>query len=302
MKYFCLTKLALAFGAVLGFAGVLPGLAAPNQSQTNKVTTIASHPAVNSPSFVNTGVIPKVDEGGLPPVNQHYTPIAVKCSKMSGLSLSGKAKMMLVDKVPGSVVLDDRTVDWQCHYNLIRGCAMLTTKKPILVDALDAKVYLDQGTTAIVHVDDQVIRCVNLTDSHMHSFRLVFGGHYFDIDPGREIVLVKDTHQNPKALAIQEGIGWRDLYQSKVDGKWVFVYRVSAKDTLKTCKIYRQLKESPNALDQELRNDLVKSVAALETMYNKRKGPYHLTPYHYGTGDAPQGETQTASRNSSTAQ
>lgn len=272
MNHTFLNKMSLAIFFALGLWGSL------NQSQAEKLTTVASYPAASSP------------------VNQHYTPIEVKCSKMSGLSLSGKAKMLLIDKVPGSTVLGDRTLNWECHYSLLRGCAMLTTKKPILVDALDAKVFLDQGTSAIVHVDDQVIRCVNLTDSHMHSFRLVFGGHYFDIDPGREIVLVKDSHQNAKRLAIQEGIGWRDLYQSKIDGKWVFVYRASVKDMLKTCKIYRQLKESPMAIDRELRDVLVKSVAALETMYNKRKGPYQLTPYQYGATDSWQGETQTASR------
>jgi hypothetical protein len=149
-----------------------------------------------------------------------------------------------------------------------------------------------KGSTAVLHYDRQVVRCANLSDHHLNSVKVVFGKYFRDVDPGREIILVRDGAGDIGKLALGESIGWRDLNRIKLGDVHVFTIKVSTKDMLKSCLIYRQLSESPLEADHRLKDELLKSAAALETMYNKKKGPFELSPYKQGhPGEEPSMQT-----------
>jgi hypothetical protein len=201
------------------------------------------------------------------PRDSDFRPLEVPAGAvLRGLSLSGRGVMHEV----------------QPHqYKLESGCAMLQTDGAAQVEAGPGIATISANTTAVVHVDGDATRFVNLTDHRRHSMRVSFGKHFVDMDPGFELVLVKGEHLDPKALATQEHIGFKDMRQMCTDHLCVFLFRVSAADVITHCKIYRQLAQSPLDVDRVLREQLIKSVAALETMYNKRKGPYKIDPFEY---------------------
>lgn len=218
------------------------------------------------------------------PDNEHFAPVPLRPdAPLRGFSLSGLADLKQTDGA-GSSLIGNKTAGWQARYRLHSGCVLLTAQDNLLIDAGPAKAFIGNGTTAVVHTTPQATRLVNLTDHKRYSMRVIFGKHYIDLDPGFELVLVPQQGRNPKDLAIQEDIGWKDMRSISTDDTCVFVFRVRAADMLKKCHIYRQLNESPLAIDHHLRDELVKSVAALEVMFNKHTGPFAVdTAYGYGS-------------------
>jgi hypothetical protein len=218
-------------------------------------------------------------------INDSYTPLAIPCNgKVRGLALSGKAQMQKIHE-SGSAKLGKRTVTWQCRFDLGEGCSLVTAEqKAILVKAGKTSIFLDKGTTGVIHYTStgRLTRCTNLTDKHQGSMHVVFGKHYQQLDPGQEIVLIPDIGQNVQEVSTQEKLGVRDLYKTKMDGYFVFLFKVSAADMIKHCKIYKQLQESPYESDHRLSAEIVKNVAALDTMSTYKVGPFpYKKPYTY---------------------
>jgi hypothetical protein len=93
---------------------------------------------------------------------------------------------------------------------------------------------------------------------------------------------VKGKQKEAQELAHRDGIGWRDVHSSTIGDTSIISYKILNSDMLKKMKIYQQLQESPLAEDHQLCEELMKSAAALETMYIKKQGPYVVTdPYKY---------------------
>ena len=226
--------------------------------------------------------------------NEHFTPIELQAgSRLRGLVLSGLAQVKQVDG-QGSTTWDGKIVNWHERYELKDGCTLINAQGDLLLHAGNATVFIKKGATAMAHNDGRVTRVANLSDKQRQSVRVAFGNHLVDIDPGFELVIVPTTGEDLKTVVMQESIGWRDLRQAREGGFDVFVFRVNSADMMKTCKIYKQLSESPLKVDQDLRDEIVKTAAALEEMFNKRKGPYNLSdPYKYG----PDGQVKPAISN-----
>ena len=216
-------------------------------------------------------------------VNEHYSPVNTPChNKVRGLALSGNGQLLKIYK-EGSINVDKQTLHWKCRFILTEGTTLITALgKPILVSAGDLNVFLDQGTTAVVHLSNGVTRCANMTDQHQGSMKILYGKYFHDVAPGRETVFVKGKQKEAQELAHCDGIGWRDLHSSTIDDTSIISYKIRSRDMLKRMKIYQQLHESPLAEDHQLCEELMKSAAALETMYIKKQGPYLVTdPYKY---------------------
>lgn len=229
---------------------------------------------------------------GMPCADQDYAEQPLPSgSTIRGLSLSGAARMKQIDG-PGTAVWQTKKLSWTRRYKLEQGCALVHAQRPVMMEAARATAFIDSGTSAVIHTDGPATRFVNLTDHHKNGMTVVFGNHYVDLDPGFELVLVKAGSDSIKTIAIHESIGWRDLQQIESDGLAIFVFRVSAADIMDKCKIYRQLDQSPLKGDQTLKEQLLKGVAALETMHNRKKGPFKLDPFHYG----PDENQQTAAK------
>jgi hypothetical protein len=246
-------------------------------------------------SSLQLGVISKDVFSADEKINTHFTPVPIPCrNKVRGLVLSGKAEMVKIRK-DGSADVGGKTIKWHCKFLLSTGTVLITADKtPILVKAGKTVVFMDTGSTAVIYYGKNATRCANLNDRKQGSMKVMFGKHFLDLDPGREAILVKDAgKQEPIHSAVRDGIGWQDLQQVRVDGLVVFTCKVSGKDILKAWEVYRQLNESPISEDHALLAELLKTVAALDSMYDKHVGPYALTPYKYGVEGKPKDDKKT---------
>lgn len=220
-------------------------------------------------------------------LNDNLTPIDIPGgSHLRGLSLSGNARLTKVG-ANGSADLAGLHAEWVAQYHMSVGCALLHGYSPTLVEVGPAVVYIASGATAIAHSDNDAARVVNLTDKHRQSVRVVFHRHFIDLEPGQELVLVPTESKDAKAVAVQQDIGWKEMQYAVMDNMIAFVYRASTADMMEKCRIYRQLAQSTCPEDKRIREQIFKTVAALETMYNKKKGPYTVSePYAYGPGQS----------------
>lgn len=230
------------------------------------------------------------------PVNENVTPIDVPAgADLRGLSLSGECKLTIIGAA-GAANLEGIKARWSKHFEQSAGCALLHAYAPVLLRCKDVTAYISAGTTVVSHVDpDGSVRVVNLTDQHRRSVRVFFRGHFVDLNPGIEMVLVPSLGEDAKGVAFRENIGWKNLHHTSVGDTTVFVFRVSTKDMLSTCRIYRHLSQSTSPQDKRIKEELVKTVAAVETMLTKTKGPYTLSdPYVYGESGEKRDKLQTA--------
>ncbi len=259
------------------FLSTQPVICQAEQAESPKSKEIAYAP------FSSSAVI------NVPKVNDHFTPIALPGgSRLRGLSLSGNAKLLQTDG-SGAATISTKTIKWSERYELTDGCTLLNTGVPVLVHAGPAAAFIAEGTSAVAHSDNEVTRFVNLADHRRGSVRVVFGNHFVDLDPGFEIVLVKAAGRDPKAVALDEGIGWKELHQISEGELQIFVFKIDPGSMMKTCKIYKQLTDSPLPVDHVLLDDIMKTVAALQNMHVKKNGPYTLTePFLEGPDGKPQ--------------
>lgn len=218
--------------------------------------------------------------------NPNYSPICMRTgARLRGLSLSGRAEMQQIDG-PGQNIWKGKPHRWHARYRLQDGCALLHAEAPSLIHVGEAAAFISENTTVVMHSDKLATRFINLADHHRNSMKVIIGNHYVNLDPGFEVVIVHAPDADPKVIAIQEHIGYREMKQLVVDEMIVFSFRVNSADMLKECKIYRQLSDSPLDEDYRLREELMKTVAALDAIFIKRKGPYIVNePYLYGTDD-----------------
>ena len=230
------------------------------------------------------------------PVNENAMPIRMPIGgELRGLSLSGECKLSVVGEA-GSANLEGVKAHWNKHYSQSAGCALLHAYVPVLLQCNEVTVYVSAGTTVVTHIDpDGSTRVVNLTDKHRHSVRVFFRKHFVDLNPGVEMVLVPCNGEDAKSVAFRQNIGWKNLNHTSIGDTTVFVFRVSTKDMLEACRIYRHLTQSNSPQDKKIRDELVKTVAAVETMFTKMKGPYTLSdPYLYGRSGERRDKLQTA--------
>jgi hypothetical protein len=252
-------------------------------------------------NFTPTGTLSKDFDTIATPVNGHFTPIDIPCgTKVRGLALSGKAEMQKIHE-EGSAVIGGKVRQWKCRFILSEGCTLITANSvPILVKAGSVNVFMDKGANAVVHYDSKngITRVTNVTDRHLGSVHVIFGQHFQELDPGREMVFVPDTGQKPSMVLTHETVGWRNLEQTKLDGMHVFMFTVNAKDMIARCFIYKQLTESPLPEDHRLASEILKSVAALDIMNKRQLGhfPYMVEKEAYKHTDDRQSSEELAAR------
>lgn len=227
-------------------------------------------------------------------LNENLSPIDIPAgANLRGLSLSGQC---VLTKIGGSGEGDlaGMHAEWESQYKMSEGCALLHGHTPVLIELGQTVAYVAAGTSCVAHMDKQVTRVVNLTDQHAYSIRVVFNKHYVDLAPGQELVLVPTDNLDAKAIAVQEDIGWKDIQYDFMDGVVAFVFRASSADMLDKCHIYRQLSQSADPADKRIKSQIMKTVAVLETMYNRKKGPFSDSdPYLYGHEGKPREQQAT---------
>lgn len=199
-----------------------------------------------------------------PTANSEYTPLMLaKDAKERGISLSGNAKLCNTGKQ---------------QFKLESGCILLHTEEPVFIKTCRADISILKGATIVVSATKEVTRILNLSDRKRNSIRVIFGKRYVPLNPGEEINVVCSKAPDADKASVEFVIRFRNAQTISItpDMKAVFL-EFSLSDALRHCLIFKQLRESSDPADKVLLDEIVKTAAAVNTMFVGR-GPYTHGP------------------------
>lgn len=194
-------------------------------------------------------------------LNKHLSPLLLaKDAAQRGISLSSTAQIYETDAN---------------KYRMTNGCVLISTDKDMQVDTAVATVYAKAGTAFVVHNNDSVTRVMNLHDRIRHGVQVVIDKKYISLNPGEELGVVRNDLANGKVAASGPSVGFRRERNIAVgDGYRVHIFEFSIVDALQHCIIFRQLRESSAQSDAQLLTEIVKTAAAVDTMFDKSREKY----------------------------
>ncbi len=219
---------------------------------------------------------------------------------LRGIKLSGKAQLFEQD---------------QLHYRIGCGCALIQCNSETLrIDTCHAQVFAKRGAAFVVDnggansmdtapqkerssgvaaLPDSITRVLNLSDHERDSVRVVLGNRHISLNPGEELIVVRGTRGQADRLIQYSSIKFRRPTVTPLDENMqIVVFEFSLGDALKNCAIFTSLSASPLDSDHKLLNDLIKTAAAVNTMFAKNREKYTNT----GTQQEPATRTAENSR------
>lgn len=204
------------------------------------------------------------DKEVIPPaaeVNREFTPLVVPAeAKQCGISLSGSAKLYQLE---------------QGSFQLGCGCVLVHTEEPIQVKTCRATITAKNGATVVIGAKSDATRILNLSDRKHDSVRVVFGRNYVSLNPGEEIVVLNSQLSDIEKHAMEEVIRFRNAQTLQVSPDYkAVVFEFSLTDAMKRCLIFKQLNSSPNQQDHVLLKEIIKTAAAVNTMFSKSRDKY----------------------------
>lgn len=196
-----------------------------------------------------------------PDANESFTPLLLpQDAAQRGISLSGQTKMYREE---------------QGHYILGSGCALIHTEEPIFISTCRAKVFARAGATIVVGAKKDATRVMNFSDRKHDSVRVIFGNNHVSLNPGEELAIVSSTAPNADKAANEYVIRYRNAQSIAVSPEYKAVlFEFSLADAMQHCLIFRQLRESPLAEDKQLLTEIIKTAAAVNTLYAKSRDKY----------------------------
>jgi hypothetical protein len=199
--------------------------------------------------------------------NSAYTPLLLpKDAAERGISLSGDTKMYRVE---------------QGKYQMGCGCSLIHTEEPIYISTCRANVMARAGATLVVGAKKDVTRVLNLSDRKHDSVRVIFGKNYVSLNPGEELAIVCAKASDADKASSEYVIRYRNAQKLKVSPDYnAVLFEFSLADAMKHCLIFKQLTESPYKCDKLLLNEIIKTAAAVNTLYHSR------TAYSHGDTDS----------------
>lgn len=194
-------------------------------------------------------------------LNKHLSPLLLSTEALQrGISLSSSAQ--LYETAANK-------------YRMTKGCVLISTSSDMQVETNVTTVYAKAGTSFVVHNESNVTRVMNLHDRVRHGVQVVIDKKYMNLNPGEEIGIVRHDLPNGQVAASGPSVGYRRMRIIPVgDGYRVFVFEFSIADALKHCVIFQQLRESKEVADQQLLSEIVKTAAAVDTMFAKTRDSY----------------------------
>lgn len=242
--------LRLCFGGAVVFFGACATLAAePGDCIPPKERLITARPTV----------VP-LDPAGRP-INLKYKPLLLpSTASLRGIELSGSAKLY------------ERARD---RYYMSDGCVLINTIEPTVIETCRVAIHAKANSSMVVHTEDDITRVMNISDRHRSSVRVVLGKNFIDLSPGQEIGIIAGGKKDPRQLVTGDVLGYRQLQVVPVgDGLKLVLWEFSLNDAIKQCYIFRQLRESPDSADHKLLKEIIKTAAAVDTMYKKSRAEY----------------------------
>ncbi|MBX9688849.1 MAG: hypothetical protein K2X27_19225 [Candidatus Obscuribacterales bacterium] len=193
--------------------------------------------------------------------NAEFTPLILKeSSPERGISLSGQTELQELKKG---------------HYKLSCGCALIHTEEDVFIETCRAKIYARKGASIVIGAKTDVTRVLNLSDRKHDSLRVVFEKNHISLNPGEELAVVSSTASNADKAANEYVIRYRNAQTIGVSPKYKAVlFEFSLSDAMRHCLIFKQLTESPRPADKELLKEIIKTAAAVNTMFSKSRPEY----------------------------
>ncbi|MBX9878523.1 MAG: hypothetical protein K2Y22_08695 [Candidatus Obscuribacterales bacterium] len=194
-------------------------------------------------------------------LNKHLTPLLLpKEAAQRGISLSSTAQIYEIGTN---------------KYWMTNGCVLITSQTEMKVETPVTTVYAKPGTAFIVHNHDNVTRVMNLHDRVKHGVQVVMDRKAIPLNPGEELGVVRSDLMNAQVAASGPNVGYRRMRVIPIDeGYRVFIFEFSIPDALKHCVVFKQLRESESSTDQQLLTEIVKTAAAVDTMFDKSREKY----------------------------
>jgi hypothetical protein len=116
---------------------------------------------------------------------------------------------------------------------------------------------------------------LNLSDRKHDSVRVLFGKNHVSLNPGEELAVVCAKASNADKAATEYVIRFRNAQKLNVSPDYTAVlFEFSLADAMKHCLIFKQLSESTCKCDKALLNEIVKTAAAVNTMYHHARAEY----------------------------
>ncbi len=198
-------------------------------------------------------------------LNKSYTPLILPDdAAQRGISLSGDTKLYRVA---------------QGQYHIGCGCVMVHTDEDVLMETCRASVYARSGATIVVSAKPDATRVLNLTDKKHDSVRVIFGKNHISLNPGEELVIANVTQSNVEKDAAEYVLRYRNAQTVSVSPEYKAVlFEFSLGDAMKHCLIFKQLTSSPKAEDKILLAQIIKTAAAVDTMFAKSRDKYTHGP------------------------
>jgi hypothetical protein len=193
--------------------------------------------------------------------NTSFTPLVLpKDAAEHGISLSGEAKLTRLSN---------------SHYQMGCGCILVHGESEMLVDTCRAKVLIRKGATIVLSAKKDVTRVLNLSDHKRDSVRVMFGKNFVALNPGEELGIVSASASDIDKAATEYVIRFRNAQKLVVSPEYrAVLFDFSLADAMKHCLIFRQLSQSPRLQDKALLADIIKTAAAVNTLFAKSKGDY----------------------------
>lgn len=189
-----------------------------------------------------------------------YTPEALSDSAEHALKLSADTIITRVD---------------QSHYNLNQGCILLHTEEASFIQTRRAAIAAKSGATIVVSAKDEVTRIMNLSDRKRDSVRVIFGQHHISLNPGEELAVVCANAPDIDKAANEFVIRYRNAQRIAVSPEYnAVMFEFSLADAMRHCLIFKHLSESPSAEDHALLKEIIKTAAAVNTMFSKSRDKY----------------------------
>jgi hypothetical protein len=196
-----------------------------------------------------------------PDANTAFTPLVLpRDAAQRGISLSGEAQLYRLEPA---------------HYRLDRGCILVHTEETIAITTCFATILVRKGATIIVSIKNDVTRVLNLSDRKRDSVRIIFSKNHISLSPGEELAVAGSRIENADSAAMEDVIRYRNVQKVPVCPKCVALYfEFSLLDAIKHHLIFRQLSESNRVEDKALLAEIIKTAAAVDTIFEKSRDKY----------------------------
>ncbi|MBI4533586.1 MAG: hypothetical protein HY711_06525 [Candidatus Melainabacteria bacterium] len=161
------------------------------------------------------------------------------------------------------------------HYRLIGGSVLTKSSRTTRLDTPSGVVVAKPNAAALVIVEDNLTRVLDLSDRASSDIRVLADRQYVDLLPGQEVGLIRGVRIDPKMLVSGDGLGRRRMRVIPGSGEVrVVVNEFSIVDALGKLSVLKGIRRSQDNEELSLLYQIMKTAAAVAMSTGKSSIPY----------------------------